>query len=121
MTSDRVGKSKPTGRRCGTVPLWPPLWHGLLTVPLLLTEGLLRAPGIQGDLRSARVSRSGDRATTVFSSLCLVFSVSLWFKSEANESANHPAQERGPLWLGRFFGLARGEQETHQLVDVGQD
>src|SRR5437773_11625741 len=43
---------------------WPGgrlLWHGLLTVPLPPTEGLLPrwAPG---DLRSADVARSGDRA-----------------------------------------------------------
>src|SRR6266540_62213 len=40
------------------------LWHGLLTVPRFLTEGLLWAPDIRGDLRSGRVARSGDRATT---------------------------------------------------------
>src|SRR5262249_33627711 len=42
----------------------PPLWHGLLNVPPAWTEGLHF--GASGDLRSAAVARSGDRATTGF-------------------------------------------------------
>ena len=38
-----------------------PLWHGFPTVPPGLTAGLRE---VQGDLRSAAVARSGDRATT---------------------------------------------------------
>src|SRR5689334_16340073 len=44
----------------------PPLWHGLPTVPLPLTEGLHSRARALGDLRSGPVARSGDRATTAF-------------------------------------------------------
>src|SRR5262249_7003411 len=44
----------------------PPLWHGLLTVSPVVTEGLRenQIAGVPGDLRSNMVARSGDRATT---------------------------------------------------------
>src|SRR5438132_8852663 len=44
-----------------------PLWHGLQTVPPGRTAGLpepVRPERLRGDLRSAAVARSGDRATT---------------------------------------------------------
>src|SRR5689334_2541618 len=57
------GWGKGDGLHCARAQHTHALWHGLPTVPPGLTEGLPEAPEA-GDLRSADVARSGDRATT---------------------------------------------------------
>src|SRR5436309_693175 len=99
------------------------LWHGLLTMPRLLTEGLLfeaLTPG--GNLRSGPVARSGDHATTTqtmpqlrethHSPLLLV----LIGPQKRHEHA-HLRPQVGPLLVGRH--VHRDAHRHRPLAAVG--